>query len=78
MIKYYKGVISTITVKQKTLFAKSGNECAFPEYKEKLIYDDNKIICDIAHIKARSIGGPRYNAMQTEESEKFSLLFVLN
>ena len=70
--------MSTITVKQKTLFAKSGNECAFPEYKEKFIYDDNKIICDIAHIGARSIGCSRYNAMQTEDSEKFSLLFALN
>ena len=60
--------MSTITVKTiKTLFAKSGNECAFPGCKEKLIYDDNKIMCDIAHIEARSIGGPRYNAMQTEE-----------
>ncbi|MEI7810664.1 MAG: hypothetical protein WCI41_03905 [bacterium] len=54
--------VSTI----KKLCAVSNNICAFPCCENKLITND-KFIGKICHIKAKSIGGKRYDPKQTEE-----------
>lgn len=51
----------------KAIFSKSGNVCAFPNCNEKLVYDDYKIMGEIAHIEAFSCDGPRYNPNQTND-----------
>ena len=52
----------------KTLFAKSGNRCAFPECREIVAEDDDHIKVHICHIKASSPGGPRYDATQSAKA----------
>jgi hypothetical protein len=52
----------------KRLFAVSGNRCAFPKCTQVLVDPSTgKVTGQISHIKARSAGGPRYDASQTEE-----------
>ncbi len=60
---------SRATVKQ--LFARSRNLCAFPSCVSPLVEDSGTVTGLICHIKARSRGGPRYDAKQTEE-ERYS------
>jgi len=55
---------STATIKR--LFAMSGNRCAFPKCTSPLI-DGNKVVGKICHIKARKLGGPRWDKDQTPE-----------
>lgn len=45
----------------KALFGKSGNRCAFPGCNYELIDENYNVMCDIAHIEAKSDGGPRAN-----------------
>ena len=45
----------------KKLFALSGNECAFPDCKQKLVDEDNCILCQICHISAAEPGGLRFD-----------------
>lgn len=55
--------ISTI----KRLFAVSGNECAFPGCTIPLVEESGTITGEIAHIKASSKNGPRYDNRQSED-----------
>lgn len=52
----------------KRLFAKSGNQCAFPSCPNRII-DNNtgKVLGEICHIKAQKPDGPRFDKNQTEE-----------
>ncbi len=68
---------STATIKR--LFALSGNQCAFPLCPLSLIDEKTgKVIGRICHIKARSVGGPRFDQNQTDdERHDFSNLLLL-
>lgn len=55
----------------KAIFSKSGNICAFPGCNERIVYDDYKVMGEVAHIEAYSSDGPRYN-LYTKEEEKNS------
>lgn len=58
--------VSEATVKR--LFAVSRNRCAFPKCEQRLVDEaSRKVTGEICHIKARKAGGPRYDALQTEE-----------
>jgi len=52
------------------LFARSGNQCAFPGCKSPLVSDNNLFIGHICHIEAASPNGPRFNRDQSPE-ERF-------
>ncbi len=63
----------------KRLFALSGNLCAFPNCKHKLI-DKNtgKILGEICHIKAQNTNGPRFDSTLTDtEVNAFENLILL-
>lgn len=63
------------TVKQ--LFAFSGNQCAFPECKEVLVFEKD-VIGEICHIEAENSKGPRYNTAQTDDERRaFENLILL-
>lgn len=49
----------------KILFGKSGNKCAFPGCDYTLIDENNNIMCEMAHIEAKSDNGPRANKSKT-------------
>ena len=49
------------------LYAHSGNQCAFPECGSPIFEDNGLLTGECCHIKANSIGGPRYDANQLEE-----------
>ncbi len=51
----------------KKLFALSGNQCAFPECKEKLISSNGIVIAEICHIEAAEEKGQRYNPDSNDE-----------
>lgn len=48
----------------KTLFALSGNRCAFPGCPVQLV-QGSTLIGKVCHIKAAHVGGPRYDAKQS-------------
>lgn len=50
----------------KRLFALSGNRCAFQNCQAPIVEDSGSVTGVICHIMARSQGGPRYDANQTE------------
>lgn len=54
----------------RALFAKSGNCCAFPGCKNKIINNKNKLIGEICYIEAAEEGGERYNPKQTDEERR--------
>ena len=45
----------------RTLFALSGNQCAFPGCNHSLISNKGTFITEICHIEAANEGGERYN-----------------
>lgn len=49
----------------KILFGRSGNKCAFPGCDYTLIDENNNIMCEMAHIEAKSDNGPRANKSKT-------------
>lgn len=51
----------------KRLFAKSHNQCAFPQCDLPIVEDSGTVTGIVCHIKARSKGGPRYDLKQTDE-----------
>ena len=53
----------------KRLFARSGNRCAFPKCTVALVQDDT-VVGQICHIKATSLGGPRFDPEQTAEQRQ--------
>lgn len=54
----------------RALFARSGNQCAFPGCTQPLINHKNKFIGQICHIEAALPGGERYNPLQTDEEKR--------
>ena len=54
----------------RTLFARTGNQCAFPGCSHPLIDDDNDFIAQVCHIEAANEGGKRYNPTMTDEERK--------
>lgn len=51
----------------RALFARSGNQCAFPGCTQPLINDKNKFIAQVCHIEAASEDGERYNPEGNDE-----------
>lgn len=54
----------------RALFAKSGNCCAFPGCKNRIINSKNQLIGEVCHIEAAEEGGERYNQNQTDEERR--------
>lgn len=54
----------------RALFAKTGNQCAFPGCTHHLIDEDNDFVAQVCHIEAASNGGERYNPDMTDEDRK--------
>jgi hypothetical protein len=54
----------------RALFARSGNQCAFPGCTQPLINDKNKFIAQVCHIEAASEGGERFNPDGNDEHRR--------
>lgn len=54
----------------RTLFAKTGNQCAFPGCNHPLIDEDNEFVAQVCHIEAARISGQRYNSEMTDEDRR--------
>lgn len=54
----------------RALFARSGNQCAFPGCTQPLISDRNQFVGQICHIEAALPGGERYNPAQSDEERR--------
>lgn len=54
----------------RALFAKSGNQCAFPGCNDVLVNEKNLFVGQICHIEAANPGGERYNEVQTDEKRR--------
>lgn len=62
----------------RTLFLRSGNQCAFPGCDVDLINSFGQYVGNICHIEAAEKGGERYNASQTDEDRRaYSNLILL-
>ena len=59
-----KTIKSTVN---KNLYARSGNECAFPDCKTQLYDKNGTNISEICHIEAASEGGARFNKNSNDE-----------
>jgi hypothetical protein len=62
--------LATTTDVLRSLFARSGNQCAFPGCTQPLINEKNKLIAQICHIEAASEGGDRYNPSGNDEHRR--------
>ena len=54
----------------RLLFARSGNQCAFPGCTHELINSKNQFVAHICHIKAAERGGPRFDPAQNDEQRR--------
>tara|TARA_A200000113_G_scaffold206009_1_gene202685 strand:- start:716 stop:1552 length:837 start_codon:yes stop_codon:yes gene_type:complete len=54
----------------RALFARSGNQCAFPGCEHELVNDKNQFIAQVCHIEAASEGGERFNPDKTDEENR--------
>ena len=54
----------------RALFARSGNQCAFPGCVQPLVNPKNQFIGQLCHIEGALPGGQRYNKHQTEEERR--------
>ncbi|EKE03034.1 MAG: hypothetical protein ACD_20C00287G0017 [uncultured bacterium] len=54
----------------RALFARSGNQCAFPSCNHHLINHKNQFVGQICHIEAANVGGERYNPSQNDEQRR--------
>lgn len=63
----------------KRLFAKSKNQCAFPNcYNQIIDNDTGKVLGEICHIKAQKPNGPRYDNNQPDDNRhEFENLILL-
>lgn len=63
----------------KKLWFASGNSCAHPDCDHDLIdFDDDTVVGEMCHIRARSPNGPRYDPEMTdEERDAYSNLLLL-
>lgn len=66
---------SIITI--KTLFARSGNRCAFPECCVPLVEDNDIVTGELCHIRSRAPAGPRYDVRQTDEERNGASNLIL-
>lgn len=62
----------------KILFAKSGNQCAFPGCKNPIIEDNGTVTGHICHINARNSKGPRYvKSLSEKQKHSYENLILL-
>lgn len=62
----------------RALFARSGNQCAFPGCTHVLINESNEFVAQVCHIEAASAGGERFNPNSTDELRRdYSNLILL-
>lgn len=62
----------------RTLFLRSGNQCAFPECDVELINSYGQYVGNVCHIEAAEDGGERYNELQSDEDRRaYSNLILL-
>lgn len=61
----------------KSLFARSGNRCAFPDCYVPLVEENDIVTGEVCHIKARNARGPRYDPSQTDEERNDSANLIL-
>jgi hypothetical protein len=62
----------------KKLFSLSGNQCAFPGCRNRLVDQSSLLIGEVCHICADRPGGKRYDPQQTEaERQVLANLIVL-
>ena len=54
----------------RALFARSGNQCAFPGCTNHLVNSKNQFIGQICHIESASKGGERYNVSSNDEQRR--------
>ena len=54
----------------RALFARSGNQCAFPGCVHSLVNDKQKFIGQVCHIEAAMTDGERFNPQQTDEDRR--------
>jgi hypothetical protein len=67
-------VMKSTTVKM--LFALSGNRCAFPRCRNRLV-EQGVVVGEMCHIEAKEPGGPRYSASQTDAQREAIENFIL-
>src|SRR5215216_5239629 len=60
----------------KMLFALSGNRCAFPRCRNRLV-EHGVVVGEMCHIEAKEPGGPRYNDSQTDSQREAIENFIL-
>ncbi len=59
------------------LFAKSGNQCAFPKCQHEIFLGDT-LVAEVCHIEAALKGGKRFNSKQNnEERRQYDNLIIL-
>ena len=62
----------------RALFARSGNQCAFPNCNHSLINRKNEFIAQVCHIEGANEGGERYNENSNDEERRsFDNLLIL-
>lgn len=54
----------------RELFLKSGNVCAFPDCLHPIVDSNGIYVAQLCHIEAAAIGGPRFNASQSNEQRR--------
>uniref|UniRef100_UPI001E4F9A65 hypothetical protein n=1 Tax=Rhodococcus sp. HS-D2 TaxID=1384636 RepID=UPI001E4F9A65 len=55
----------------KRLYALSMNRCAFPGCTTQIVETTTgTVVSEVCHINAHSVGGPRYDAGQTDEERQ--------
>jgi hypothetical protein len=54
----------------RALFARSGNQCAFPGCTQAIVNNKNNFIGQVCHIEAALKNGERYNPNQTDEERR--------
>lgn len=54
----------------RSLFARSGNQCAFPGCAHILVDDEHRFLAQVCHIAAAARGGERFDPAQTEEERR--------
>jgi len=61
----------------QSLFAKSGNRCAFESCQHELVTEENLFVGQICHIEGFSLKGPRFNSHLKKECREFENLILL-
>lgn len=61
----------------KRLFALSGNRCAFSDCPIPLVEDSGTVTGEICHIRAASLGGPRFDKTQNESERHAAANLIL-